>query len=137
MNNPLNLLALPDETLLMIFKELPMVDVLYSLADVNRRLNRVAHDSLYIRHLDLTDLVNIHSQWYQLFPTDQRVMSRMCKKILPRIHDQVHQLTVEPHSMKDVLAAVNYPQLYSLSLRNFQDNVLHLCLTGTIVDMLN
>ena len=120
----------------MILKEHPMVDVLYSLADVNRRLNRVAHDSLYIRHLDLTGLATIISRWNQLFPTDQHVVSRMCEKILPRIHDQVQQLIVEPYSTKDILAAVNYPQLYSLSLRSFDDEVLHHCLTGMIVDTL-
>ena len=135
MNSQLNLLALPDETLLMILNELPMVDVLYSLADVNRRLNRLAHDSLYIRHLDLTGLATIHSRWNPLFPTDQYVASRMCEKILPRIHDQVHQLTVEPYAMNAILATVNYPQLYSLSLRDFHDEVLHHCLTGMIVDL--
>ena len=120
----------------MILKELPMVDVLYSLADVDRRLCRVAHDSLYIRHLDLTGLATINSRWNQLFPTDQHVVSRMCEKILPRIHDQVQQLTVEPYSMKDVLAAVYYPQLYSLSIRSVDDELLHHCLTGMIIDTL-
>ena len=135
MNNQLRLPDLPDEILLMILKELPMVDVLYSIADVNQRLNRIAHDSLYIRHLDLTGLMSITSRWNQLFPTDHQVLSRMCEKILPRIHDQVHQLTVEPYAMKDILAAVTYPQLHSLSLRDFHDEVVHHCLTGMIVDL--
>ena len=135
MINQLNLLNMPDEILLMILTELNMVDVLYSLADVNRRLNRVAHDSLYIRHLDLRGLTTISARWNQLFPTDQHVVSRICEKILPRIHEQVHQLTVEPYSMKDILAAVNYPQLYSLSLRSFEDEALHQCLTGKCVDI--
>ena len=87
MNQQHTLLDLSDEILLMILKELPMVDVLYSLADVNRRLNRVVHDSLYIRHLDLTGLTTITSRWNQLFPTDQHVVSRMCEKILSHIHD--------------------------------------------------
>jgi hypothetical protein len=137
MNNQLNLLALPDETLLIILKALPMVDVLYSLADVNRRFNRVVHDSLYIRHLDLTGLTTIHSRWNSLFPTEQQVLSRMCEKILPRIENQVHQLTVEPYAMEDILAAVSYPQLYSLSLQNFAHEVLHHCLTGTIAQILH
>jgi hypothetical protein len=129
------LLDLCDEILLMIVKELPMVDVLYSIADVNRRLNRVAHDCLYIRRLDLAGLTTITSRWNPLFPTDQHVVSRMCDQILPRIHDHVHQLTLEPYAMKDILAAVNYPQLYSLSLRSFEDEVLHHCLTGRIDDL--
>jgi hypothetical protein len=137
MSSQLNVIDLLDETLLMILNELPMIDVLYSLADVNQRLNRVAQDSLYICHLDLTGLATIHSRCNQLFPTDQHVVSRICEKILPRIHDQVHQLTVEPYAMKDILAAVNYPQLYSLSLRDFHDEVVHHCLTGMIVAILD
>jgi hypothetical protein len=137
MNKQLNLLDLPDEILLIILNKLPMVDVLYSLANVNRRLNRVTYDSLYIRHLDLIGLATIQSRWNSLFPTDQQVISYMCEKILPRIHDQVHQLTVEPYSIKDVLSAVDYPRLFSMSLRNFEDEVLHHCLSGTIVDILD
>jgi hypothetical protein len=38
---------LPDEILLIILKELFNVEVLYSLIDVNHRLNKIAHDSIF------------------------------------------------------------------------------------------
>jgi hypothetical protein len=46
-----NILDLPDEILLIIFKKLNTIDVFYSFGDVNRRFNRLALDFLYIRHL--------------------------------------------------------------------------------------
>jgi hypothetical protein len=54
------------------------------------------------------------------------------KKILPRIHHQVNELTVEQYSMKRILHTVNYPQLYSLSLINFQTKRLLKYLTGIV-----
>ncbi|CAF3077094.1 unnamed protein product, partial [Rotaria sp. Silwood2] len=56
---------------------------------------------------------------------DTQVISRICSNILPQIHSQVHKLTVEEYSMKQILLAANYPQLYSLSLFNFQEVTLH------------
>lgn len=113
-----HLLDLPDEIFLMIFKELKMLDVLYFIADVHQRLNRIAHDSLYILQLDLTALTTIQSRCTK-YVTDEQVLSHLCQNILPRLHEQIHRITLEPYLMTDILAAVNYPQLYSLSLRNF------------------
>jgi len=39
-NNNLNILDLPNEILLMIFKKLNMVDVLYSLVDITQRFDQ-------------------------------------------------------------------------------------------------
>jgi hypothetical protein len=128
----LNILDLPDEILFIIFKKLNMVDVLYSLVDVNRQLDRLALDFLYIRHLDITTNMTIKSLYNQTFSIDTQVLSRICEKILPRIHHQVQKLTVEQYSMKQVLVAASYPQLYSLSLLNFQEKRLYRYLTGTL-----
>ena len=49
-----NILDLPDEMLLAIFNKLNMVDVLYSLVDVNKRFNRLILDPFYIHNLDFT-----------------------------------------------------------------------------------
>ncbi len=124
--NHLNLLDLPDEVLLVILKKLNMVGVFYSLADVNQRFNRLVLDSSYIRDLDMT----INSVYDQASIDTQEVLSSICQKILPCIHHQVHKLTVEECSMKQILLAVNYPQLYSLSLINFQKETLLQDLTG-------
>lgn len=129
-----HLLNLPDEILLMIFKELSMVDVLFFIANVDGRLNRIAHDFLYIRQLDLTGLSAIKSRCDHLL-TDEQISSHICQKILPCICDQVQRIVVESYLMRDIFAAVSFPQLHSLSFRNFQDEALHRCLTGLFIDL--
>ncbi|CAF4710705.1 unnamed protein product [Rotaria sp. Silwood1] len=64
---------------------------------------------------------------------DTQVISTICSNILPQIHLQVHKLTVEEHSMKQILYAANYPQLYSLSLVNFHEITLHRYLTDDLI----
>jgi hypothetical protein len=130
-NNDLNILDLPDEILFIIFQKLTMVDVLYSLVDVNRQFERLALDSHYIRDLDMTNIMTINSLYNQTSSIDAQVISRICERILPRIHHQVRKLTVEESSMKQLLTA-NYTQLYSLSLINFQEEILYQYLTGIV-----
>ncbi|CAF3052962.1 unnamed protein product [Rotaria sp. Silwood2] len=110
-----------------------MVDVLYSFVDVNPRFNRLALDSLYIRDLDMTNITNINSLYDQTSSVDVQVLSRICKKVLCQIHDQVHKLTVEEYSMKQILRAANYPQLYSLSLLNFEEKILYQYLRDDLI----
>jgi hypothetical protein len=131
-NNHLNILDLPDEILFIIFQKLSMFDVLALLVDVNRRFRQLALDSLYIRDLDMASIMNINSR--QTSSKDTQILSRICSNILPRIHTQVHKLTVEEHSMKQILHAANYPQLYSLSLLNFREETLYRYLTGIEFD---
>ncbi|CAF1532490.1 unnamed protein product, partial [Rotaria sordida] len=53
-NYNINILDLPDEILFAIFNKLNMIDVFYSLVDVNKRFNRLILDPFYIHNLDLT-----------------------------------------------------------------------------------
>ncbi|CAF4563338.1 unnamed protein product, partial [Rotaria magnacalcarata] len=53
-NNDINILDLPDEILLIILRKLDMVDVFYSLVNLNKRFNQLVLEPLYIDHLDLT-----------------------------------------------------------------------------------
>jgi len=129
-NNHLNLLDLPDEILLIIFNKLNTVDVLYSLVDVNQRLDRLALNPLYIRDLDMT----IKPGFNHAFSKDDQVLSRICEKILPRIHHQINKLTLEPNSIEHILFPINYPQLYSLSLVNFSHEIVFQYLTGRVLN---
>ncbi|CAF3173951.1 unnamed protein product [Rotaria sp. Silwood2] len=131
--NELNILDIPDEIFFIIFKKLNTVEVLYSLVDVNRRFDRLALDSLYINNLNMTDTMTINSFYEQPCSIDAQVISKISEKILPRIHDQVHKLTIEEFSIKPILLAVNYPQLYSLSLINFQEEMLYQHLTDDVI----
>jgi hypothetical protein len=129
-NNNLNILDLPDEILLIIFNKLNSIDALYSLVDVNERFDRLVLNSLHIRNLDTTNMV-IKSYYDRTFSIENNVLSRICEKILPRINHQLNALTTEQNSVKHMLT-VNYPQLNSLSLVNFQKEILFQYLTGTL-----
>jgi hypothetical protein len=117
------MLDLPNEVLLIIFNKLHMVDVLYSLVNVNERFDQLVLDPLHIRHLDMT-MMTVKSVFNYSFSIDSQVFDRICIDIIPRIHHQVKKLTVEQHSMERVLVSANYPQLHSLSLICFQEDVL-------------
>jgi hypothetical protein len=80
----------------------------------------------------MTTVMNINSAHDQSSSIDTQVLSEICSKVLPRIDHQVHKLTVEQDSMKRILLAANYGQLYSLSLINFQEEILHQYLTGIL-----
>ncbi|CAF4978990.1 unnamed protein product [Rotaria sp. Silwood1] len=103
-----------------------MVDVLYSLVDINERLNQLVFDPFYIHNLDMT----MKSSSDDTSSISDQVLNRICKNILPRIHHHVNKLTVEPHSLKHILFNGNiYPQLFSLSFINFQEEMLYQYLT--------
>ncbi|CAF1085799.1 unnamed protein product [Adineta steineri] len=131
MNECLNILDLPDEMLLIICNTMNIVDVLYSLVDVNQRFDRLVLDPLTIRNLDMT-IRTFESIYDETFSIDDKVLSRICDQILCRIYDQINTLTIEQYSIKRILHATNYPQLYSLSLINFEAKILHQYLTDKI-----
>jgi hypothetical protein len=130
-NNHLHLLDLPNEILLIIFKKLNMVDVLYSLVGVNKRLDQLVLDPLYIRNLDMTSMT-MKSYYDRIYSIDKEVLDRICKNILPRIHHQVNELIVEQHSMERLFHTINYPQVNSLSLIDFEEEVLRKYLAGKL-----
>ena len=111
----LSLVQLPNEMIMLIMKQLNMVDVLYSLVNITQRLDQLVLNSNYTRILNLTCLKS------ELFPNrsysiDDDVLERICKDVLPRISDEVIELIIDQHSMKCVLRARDYRELVSLSL---------------------
>jgi hypothetical protein len=125
---------MPNEILLMIFKKLNMVDVLYSLVGVTQRFDQLILNPFYIRNLDMTSMT-MKSFYDRIYSIDDQVLSKICKNILPRIHHQVNELIVEQNSMKRVLHTINYPQLYSLSLIDFKAEVLFKYLKGKLFNL--
>ncbi len=93
-------------------------------------------DPLYILNLDMT-AVTMKSYFDYSFSIDDQLLSRICETILPKIHDHVNKLTIEQHSMERILFTFNYPQLYSLSLVNFQEEILLRYLTGRLLKDFN
>jgi len=135
-NKHLNILDLPNEILLIIFNKLNMVDVLYSLVNVTQRLDQFILDPLYIHSLDMTSMT-MKSWLDRIYSIDNQVLDKICKNILPRIHHQVNGLIVEQHSMEHVIATINYPQLYSLSLIDFQEEILLNYLLGKLFNFIS
>jgi hypothetical protein len=120
---------LPDEILIYIFQKLNNVDVLYSLQNVNQRLNQIIHDSIFITRLAFV-------QWlphkYINLISSQMMLNRFCSEILPDIHQNIKSLDLGSSSMKDVLCAGNYPNLNSLGLWNINEESVRSLFTGKI-----
>ena len=99
---------LPDEILIIILKKLYNVEVLYSLIGVNKRLNTIAHDSIFTSHLYFLDKF--------IYSLPNPMIDRFCSEILPWIHHKIKSLKLESTSMERILLATNYPNLYGLGL---------------------
>ncbi len=67
-----------------------MVDVFYSLVDVNKRFNRLIFDPLYIFNFDLT----VKSSFNHISSINNQILSRICSKIVPRIHSHVNKISL-------------------------------------------
>jgi len=130
-NSQYNILDLPNEILFIIFNKLNMVDVLYSLVDITQRFNQLVFDPFYIHNLNMTSMT-MKSYYDRIYSIDNQVLDRICKNILPRISHQINELIVEQYSMERVLHSINYPQLYSLTLMNFSEEVLFNYLTSKL-----
>ena len=133
-NNNLNILDLPNEILLIIFNKLNTIDALYSLVDVNERFDQLVLGSLDIRNLDMTSMT-MKSYYDRTFSINNCILDRICEKSLPQIYHRLTKLTVEQDSMERILLPVNCPQLDSLSLVNFQEEILLQYLTGILFSL--
>ncbi|CAF2114504.1 unnamed protein product [Rotaria magnacalcarata] len=125
----INILDLPDEILLIIFHKLHMIEMFYSLVNVNQRFDRLVLDPFCIHHLDLTiePFLNDNS------PANNAIFNRIRREILPRINHKVNKLTIESLSMACILDTIDFTALTSLRLDNFQSEILLQHLTGDTI----
>ncbi|CAF4800145.1 unnamed protein product, partial [Rotaria sp. Silwood2] len=107
---------LPDEILMIIFKKLPKTEVLYSLLGVNKRLNKILHESVFTNDLPLL----MYTSNGLVYSLSDSILDRFCSHILPKIHQKIEWLHLESGSMERILLATNYPNLYAISLYNIQ-----------------
>ncbi|CAF2932667.1 unnamed protein product [Rotaria sp. Silwood2] len=107
---------LPDEILIYILKKLSNAEVLYSLLGVNKRLNKIVHDSIFTNDLSL--LMSTSDGFVYSLP--DLILYRFCSHILPKIHQKIQWLHLESLSMERILRVTNYPNLYGISLHNIQ-----------------
>jgi hypothetical protein len=102
---------LPDEILMIILRKLYNVEALYSLIGVNKRLNTMAHDSIFTNYVTLFQCFSNNF----IHPLPHPMLDRFLLQILPKIHE-IKWLNLEPTSMECILLATNYPNLYRLGL---------------------
>ena len=114
--SPVQLADLPDEVLLIIFMKLNSAELLYSLVDVNKRLNRILHDSVFTSRLTLMTRLQDNS----ITPFSDSLLRRFCVEILPEIHCKIKWLDLESSSMERILLSTTYPNLYRLGLYDLE-----------------
>jgi hypothetical protein len=121
------LLDLPYELLLIIFKKLDNMDVLYSLLDVdNQRLNPILQDKAFTNSLDFTLTISTDD----ILSIAAPILDRFCSNILPQIDHNIKSLILESKSMERILHAADYPNLTELKLFNFRDDIASYYFTG-------
>ncbi|CAF1383289.1 unnamed protein product [Rotaria magnacalcarata] len=105
---------LPDELLLIIFKKLKNVEILYSLMDISKQLNQIVSDPIFTREITLMKQITPIKDTSSL---PDFVLDRFCLEILPKIHDKIQWLKLETLSMERILLAVNnYSNLRQLDI---------------------
>ncbi|CAF4970892.1 unnamed protein product [Rotaria sp. Silwood1] len=109
---------LPDEILLIIFKKLDNLKVLYSFQGVNERLNKIIHDPVFTSRLSFLNWSL--NKFINKFSSDI-ILGRFCLQILPEIHMKIKWLDLDSSSMKNILRAANYPHLHVLGLYNIEE----------------
>ena len=122
---------LPDEILLMIFKNIDNVQLLYSMMGVNTRLDRTIYDPVFTRHLTLFRYL----QNRLISPLSEMELRRFCSQILPEIHHKIHTLHVESSTMERALLAVDYPNLHQLALYNIDNETAERVFAGEKSDI--
>ncbi|CAF3046999.1 unnamed protein product [Rotaria sp. Silwood2] len=121
---------LPDEILMIIFKKLNNFDVLYSLHGVNQRLNKLIQDSIFTNRLTFVKCFLYN--FIDLISSDM-ILNRFCLQILPEICHKIKRLDLESSSMKYVLRAAHYPNLYCLGLYNINEESARCLFTDEIL----
>jgi hypothetical protein len=110
-----HLLDLPDELLMIIFKKLEKFEILYSLLDINMRLDQIVFDPSII-NTQIT-LMEQASPLKLISSLPDIVLDRFCFEILPKIHDKIKWLNLETLSMERILLTVNnYSNLRQLDI---------------------
>ncbi|CAF4968624.1 unnamed protein product [Rotaria sp. Silwood1] len=123
---------LPDEILMIILKNMTNVEVLFSLMDVNKRLNKIVHDETFTNYLTFL----VCSSDSSVHRYCDSLIDRFCLQILPSIHYKIQRLNLEASSMKRILFATDYPNLRGLGLYNVDDETVKYVFNGSENNMI-
>jgi hypothetical protein len=116
-----NLLDLPNEILLTIFKILNNIDILYSLFDIdNQRLDLILQEKTFTTSLNFV----LTTSRYCASSIADSIIDRFCISILPKINYDIKSLTLESKSVERILRAADYPNLTELKLYNVNNHII-------------
>ncbi|CAF2059874.1 unnamed protein product [Rotaria magnacalcarata] len=118
---------LPDEILLIIFKKLDNLEILHSFQGVNERFNKIIYDPIFTSRLSFPQLS--FNKYIKKFSSDI-ILNRFCSHILPTIRTKITWLDLEAESMRNILDAADYPNLYALGLYNVEEETAKCLFTG-------
>ncbi|CAF1146455.1 unnamed protein product [Rotaria sordida] len=122
----INLLDLPTEILITIFKKLDNIDILYSLFDVNnQRLDKIIKENICIHTLNFVSTTLTDDT----LSISDRILDRFCMNILPRIHYNIKSIVLNSLSMERILRVAGYPNLSELKIFNFNGKIVSHYLT--------
>ena len=123
-------LDFPNEILLLILKKLENIDVLYSLLDINnQRLDILVQEQIFSTILNFVSTSEMNER---ICSIPKSTLDQLCVSVLPRIHENVQSLIVEPIYMECILRAADYPNLTKLKVFNFNMEFVSLHLIGKI-----
>lgn len=125
---------LPDELLIFIFKQMYNVEVLYSLFGVNERLDSILQDSIFTNHLSFLNWSS--KKFLNIFSPDI-IFNRFCLQILPAVREKIQWFDAESSTMKQILCAADYPNLYGLGLFNLEEETIKSLFTGKKISRAN
>jgi hypothetical protein len=125
---------LPDELLIFIFKQMSNVEVLYSLFGVNKRLDSILQDRIFTNRLSFLKWSS--KKFLKIFSPDI-IFDRFCLQILPALREKIQWLDVESSSMKQILCATDYSNLYGLGLFNLEEEIVKSLFTGEKISISN
>jgi hypothetical protein len=134
----IQLTDLPDEILLIIFQKLNNIELLYSLMDVNPRLDNILNESIFtnrlsfVRFLPSYLVVRKSILLFCIYPLFDRILDRFCVHILPKVHEKVKWFDLDSSSIEPILLAANYPNLCGISLFNIKPGRLFQLFSGKI-----
>ena len=101
------IMDLLDEMIIQIWNNLNNIDVSSSFVGINKSFDKLVGDLRYTRSVQLTEKDSVTNKY---FPSPDRIIDRFCLDILPRIHQYIECLILEPFTMECILLSSVYPR---------------------------
>ncbi|CAF4929323.1 unnamed protein product, partial [Rotaria sp. Silwood1] len=100
---------------------------------VNKQLNTILHDPIFTSHLTLMRCFSDDS----IDSLPDPILDRFCLQILHEIHYKIQWLNLESSSMKRILLATNYPNLFGLGLYDIEIETALSLFIVPLIEILN